>query len=115
MWDREHDEQPLGLLRLQPLFCVECGGDLPLGDRLIGCSSSCQTHVEKAQVISRTFPLHDHLSAAVPYPHPHFTSASRQPLLYDPQSQARVTGTKGLAEASRISVSRFPASLHPTF
>ena len=30
-----------------------------LGDRLIGCSSSCQTHVEKAQVISRTFPLHD--------------------------------------------------------
>jgi hypothetical protein len=55
----EHDEQPLEWLRLQPLFRVECGGDLPLGDRLIGCSSSCQTHVEKAQVISRTFPLHD--------------------------------------------------------
>src|SRR5215471_20623877 len=65
MWDREHDEQPLGLLRLQPLFRVECGGDLPLGDRLIGCSSSCQTHVEKAQVISRTFPLHDRINRAV--------------------------------------------------
>ena len=61
----EPEEQPLGGLRRPPLFRVECGGDLPRGDQLIRCSSSCQTHVEKAQVMSRTVPLHDRRTGVI--------------------------------------------------